>query len=138
MINDVASDSFSDLLPIGECRTQLTAKALRIYDEIGLLRTVDVDQSNGHRRYGVEQVRTARLIGIIGIRSEPGHDEAFTTITKAQWAYPAILAAYDAVGCSPEATARPRSPLSCQEVYVAEPETIDDDELICDIAYPLG
>src|SRR5580658_5112768 len=53
---------------------------------------------------------------VIGIRTEPAHDEAFTTITKAQWAYPAILAAYDAVGCSPEATSRPRSRLSCREV----------------------
>jgi len=74
----------------------------------------------------------------IGIRSEPAHDEAFTTITKAQWAYPAILAAYDAVACSPEASARPGSSLSCREVYVAEPEAIGDGELICDIAFPLG
>jgi hypothetical protein len=36
---------------------------------------------------------------LIGIRTEPAHDEAFTTITKAQWGYPAILAAYDAVAC---------------------------------------
>ena len=55
---------------------------------------------------------------LIGIRTEPAHDEAFTTITKAQWDYPAILAAYDAVACSPEVTARPRSQLSCREVYV--------------------
>jgi hypothetical protein len=34
---------------------------------------------------------------LIGIRTESAHDEAFTTITKAQWEYPAILAAYDAV-----------------------------------------
>ncbi len=281
MINDVVSDSVGQLLPIGEFarRTQLTAKALRIYDEIGLLRPFDIDRSNGRRRYGVEQVRTARLIGmlrgadlslaeialllaeldrdrelaterldrhlielegrhtsrrllirhihtilreedhsmfriqtrhvpaqrvmsiqrrlrapetdgfvkeakaafanhlgaqlptgpftlifhgivdhesdgpleailgcpqdvqvtdLIGIRTEPAHDEAFTTITKAQWAYPAILAAYDAVGCSPEATARPGRRLSCREVYVAEPDDIGDDELICDIAFPFG
>jgi len=37
---------------------------------------------------------------LIGIRTEPAHDEVYTTITKAQWAYPAILAAYDAVACS--------------------------------------
>jgi DNA-binding transcriptional MerR regulator len=53
---------------------------------------------------------------VIGIRTEPAHDEAFTTITKAQWDYPAILAAYDAVACSPEVSARPRSALSCREV----------------------
>ncbi len=74
---------------------------------------------------------------VIGIRTEPEHDEAYTTITKAQWDYPAILAAYDAVACSPEAVARPDT-LSCREVYLAEPDTLDDDEVICDIAFPLG
>jgi MerR family regulatory protein len=33
----------------------------------------------------------------IGVRTEPEHDEAYTTITKAQWAYPAILAADDLI-----------------------------------------
>jgi DNA-binding transcriptional MerR regulator len=281
MIGDVTPDPARQLLTIGEFarQTRLTAKALRIYDEIGLLRPADVDPSNGHRRYEAGQVRTARLIGmlrgadlslaeisllladldrnrdtaitrlgrhlierearhtsrrflirhihailreedhpmfpiqtrhvpaqrvmsiqrrlrapeidafvkeaktafanqlgdarptgpftlifhgivdresdgpleavlpcpddvpprdLIGIRTEPAHDEAFTTITKAQWDYPAILAAYDAVACSPEAMARPGSRLSCREVYVAEPEAIGQDELICDIAFPLG
>lgn len=74
----------------------------------------------------------------IGIRTEPAHDEAYTTITKAEWAFPAILAAYDAVACSPEATARPGGRLSCREVYVAEPDEIGDDDPVCDIAFPLG
>lgn len=74
----------------------------------------------------------------IGIRVEPAHTEAFTTITKRQWDYPAILAAYDAVACSPQATERPGSQLSCREVYLAEPEAIGPDDLICEIAYPLG
>jgi DNA-binding transcriptional MerR regulator len=281
MIGDVTPDAARRLLTIGEFaqQTRLTAKALRIYDEIGLLRPADVDPSHGHRRYGIGQIRPARLIGmlrgtdmslaeigllladldtdrdlaaarldrhlielearhtsrrflirhihailreedppmfpihtrhvaaqrvmsmqrrlrapetdtfvaeakaafaghldgalppgpftlifhgiidyesdgpleailacpdnvqatdLIGIRTEPAHDEAFTTITKAQWDYPAILAAYDAVACSPEAVARPGSRLSCREVYVTEPEAIKDDELICDIAFPLG
>jgi hypothetical protein len=75
---------------------------------------------------------------VIGIRTEPAHDEAFTTITKAQWDFPAILAAYDAVAASAEVTARPRGRLSCREVYLAEPDDIGDDDLVCDIAYPLG
>jgi hypothetical protein len=75
---------------------------------------------------------------LIGIRTEPAHDEAYTTITKAQWDFPAILAAYDAVACSPEVSARPRSPLSCREVYVADPAAIGPSENVCDIAYPLG
>lgn len=73
----------------------------------------------------------------VGVRTEPAHDEAYTTITKKQWDFPAILAAYDAVACSPEATARPGSRLSCREVYVAEPDDINDDDQICDIAFPL-
>lgn len=53
-------------------------------------------------------------------------------------AYPAILAAYDAVAGSPEVTGRPRSRLSCREVYVAELQAIGDGEPICDVAYPIG
>jgi DNA-binding transcriptional MerR regulator len=277
----VTTDARSQQLTAGEFarRARLTAKALRIYDETGLLRPAEVDPSSGRRRYGAGQVRVARLIGmlrgadmslagiaelianldehrdravtrldqhlagleirhasrrslirhihailrgddqhmlaiqtrhvpaqrvmtiqrrltahdtdsfvaevksafaehlagatptgpftlifhgvvddesdgpleailgcpgdvpvtdLIGIRTEPAHDEAFTTISKAEWAYPAILAAYDAVACSPEVAARPRSRLSCREVYVAEPDTIGADELVCDIAFPLG
>lgn len=75
---------------------------------------------------------------VIGIRTDPAHDEAYTTITKAQWAYPAILAAYDAVACSPEVAARPGAELSCREVYVADPYEIKEDDVICDVAYPLA
>ncbi|HEY1641911.1 MAG TPA: MerR family transcriptional regulator [Streptosporangiaceae bacterium] len=277
----MTSNQARRLLTIGEFarQTRLTPKALRIYDDTGLLRPAEVDPAHGHRRYGAGQVRLARLIGmlrgagmslaeigllvadlgqdrdlamarldqyltdlearhtsrrflirhihailreenqpmfpiqtrhvparrvmsiqrrlrapetesfvkqakaafaghlagaapagpfvlifhgivdnesdgpieatlacaddvqasdLIGIRTEPAHDEAFTTITKAQWAYPAILAAYDAVACSPEASARPGNRLSCREVYVAEPQAIGDNDLICDIAFPLG
>lgn len=75
---------------------------------------------------------------VVGVRTEPAHDEAYTTLTKAQWEYPAILAAYDAVACSPEVKQRPGSGLSCREVYLAEPDEIDEHELICDVAWPLS
>ena len=75
---------------------------------------------------------------VIGIRTEAEHDEAYTTITKAQWAYPAILAAYDAVACSPEVAARAGSRLSCREVYLAEPEALGEDQAVCDVAFPLA
>jgi hypothetical protein len=74
----------------------------------------------------------------IGIRTEAAHDEAYTAITKAQWAYPAILAAYDAVNCSPEVRNRPGPRLSCREVYLAEPDAINDGDLVCDVAFPLA
>jgi hypothetical protein len=73
---------------------------------------------------------------LVGIRTEPEHDEAYTTITKAQWAYPAILAAYDAVACSPIVASHPQRRLSCREVYLVDPDTIGDDELVCDVAFP--
>ncbi len=79
-----------------------------------------------------------RPTDVIGIRTEPAHDEAYTTITKAQWAFPAILAAYDSVACSAPVRARPGSHLSCREVYVAVPDAIGDDDLICDVAFPLA
>jgi DNA-binding transcriptional MerR regulator len=269
------------LMSIGEFarRTRLSAKALRIYDRIGLLRPVAIDEASGYRRYGADQVRTGQLIGLlrgadlslahvdliledlavdadlavarlerlladierrhadrkllirhiqttlqggdnsmfeiatrhvsslrvmsvqrrlnqpeidtfvrevkaafaehldgveatgqftlifhgvvdaendgpleavlgcpadvrpsdlIGIRTEPAHEEAYTTITKSQWAYPAILAAYDAVASSPEVTSRQGPRLSCREVYRAEPHAIEAHELICDIAFPLA
>lgn len=75
---------------------------------------------------------------MIGVRTEPAHDEAYTTITKAQWQYPAILAAYDAVGRSPKVAERPNSRLSCREVYLADPDQIEEDDLICDVAFPLS
>jgi DNA-binding transcriptional MerR regulator len=42
--------------------TQLTAKALRLYDEQGLLRPSATDASTGYRYYRLEQVATGRLI----------------------------------------------------------------------------
>ena len=72
------------------------------------------------------------------IRTEPAHDEAYTTVNQGQWDYPAILAAYDAVACSSEVAARPNSQLSCREVYVAEPDAIEMNQPVCDVAYPLA
>lgn len=53
-----------ELLTIGEfaraCR--LSAKALRLYDELGLLRPAVVDPDNGYRRYAPDQLERARLV----------------------------------------------------------------------------
>lgn len=57
----------SDLLAIGElaaiCR--LTVKALRHYDELGLLEPARVDPKTGYRYYRRDQARTAILIGML-------------------------------------------------------------------------
>lgn len=52
------------MLTIGEFAraTGLTAKALRLYDELGLLAPADVDERTGYRRYAPEQADRARLV----------------------------------------------------------------------------
>ena len=54
----------TDLLPIGRFSrlTGLTVKALRHYDELGLLRPARVDAASGYRFYGPDQVRRAEAI----------------------------------------------------------------------------
>jgi len=56
-----------EMLTIGEFSgaTQLSRKALRLYAEKGLLAPVWVDPDSGYRYYGVAQVRTAVLIGLL-------------------------------------------------------------------------
>jgi protein phosphatase len=53
-----------ELLTIGEFAraSRLSAKALRLYDELGLLRPVVVDPGNGYRRYAPEQLERARVV----------------------------------------------------------------------------
>lgn len=53
-----------ELLTIGEFAraSRLSAKALRLYDELGLLRPVVVDPGNGYRRYAPEQLEQARVV----------------------------------------------------------------------------
>lgn len=52
------------LMTIGEfaTETRLSRRALRIYDSMGLLRPVAVDDCTGYRRYSVDQIATARRI----------------------------------------------------------------------------
>jgi hypothetical protein len=71
-------------------------------------------------------------------RDEPAHDEARTPVTREEWDYPAILAAYDAVARSAVVTGRASSALACREVYRADPRTVGAGEVICEVAIPLG
>ena len=55
------------LMTIGEFseRTRLSAKALRIYDRLGLVVPVRVEPANGYRYYGEEQVDDAVVVGLL-------------------------------------------------------------------------
>src|SRR5215831_17484675 len=63
MVHDRAMGSMT----IGEfaARTRLSPKALRLYDQLGLLRPARVDPSNGYRQYDDDQVEAARLVALL-------------------------------------------------------------------------
>jgi DNA-binding transcriptional MerR regulator len=56
-----------DLLSIGEFarRSRLSPKALRLYDELGLLPPAPVDDASGYRYYTAPQLDRARLIAAL-------------------------------------------------------------------------
>jgi DNA-binding transcriptional MerR regulator len=55
------------LMTIGEFaeKTRLSPKALRLYDQLGLVVPARVDPSSGYRLYALEQVEVARLVGAL-------------------------------------------------------------------------
>ncbi|GHH07425.1 MerR family transcriptional regulator [Streptomyces lanatus] len=56
-----------ELLTIGvfAARARLSAKALRLYDRLGLLRPAQVDEASGYRYYRADQVERARLVALL-------------------------------------------------------------------------
>jgi PPM family protein phosphatase len=56
-----------DRMSIGEfaSRSRLSAKALRLYDELGLLPPARVDEDSGYRLYEPGQLKQARLIAAL-------------------------------------------------------------------------
>lgn len=74
--------------------------------------------------------------GDIRVRLEGDHREAYTTITREQLAFPGILEAYDAVHDfirqrGLQETSPPR------EVYFADVQQASENELVCDVAWPV-
>lgn len=51
--------------------TGLTPKALRLYDDLGLLLPAEVDAVSGYRRYGPDQVEQARLVASLRLVGMP-------------------------------------------------------------------
>jgi hypothetical protein len=49
-------------LPLGQGRARLSARALRLYDRLGLLTPARVDEAGGNRRYRAGQVERARPV----------------------------------------------------------------------------
>jgi PPM family protein phosphatase len=51
--------------------TGLTAKALRLYDEMGLVRPAEVDEYSGYRYYRDDQLDRARLVARLRLIGMP-------------------------------------------------------------------
>ncbi|MDO0914105.1 MerR family transcriptional regulator [Streptomyces sp. DT2A-34] len=65
MTEDEAVDD--ELLTIGAfaARARLSAKALRLYDRLGLLPPAHVDEVSGYRYYRADQIERARLVALL-------------------------------------------------------------------------
>ena len=46
-------------------RSRLSVKALRLYDELGVLVPARVDEASGYRYYDVAQLEAARLVAML-------------------------------------------------------------------------
>ena len=46
-------------------RSRLSVKALRLYDELGVLVPARVDQASGYRYYDVAQLEAARIVAML-------------------------------------------------------------------------
>jgi DNA-binding transcriptional MerR regulator len=65
--DDVVDVRDDELLTIGAfaARARLSAKALRLYDRLGLLAPAHVDEASGYRYYRAGQVERARLVALL-------------------------------------------------------------------------
>jgi len=81
-----------DLIGIGRFAVLagLSIVALRHYDEVGLLTPALVDARSGYRRYQLEQVRVARMIGALRAIDVP--IDATTSRTEYEWPSPRFRA----------------------------------------------
>lgn len=70
------------------------------------------------------------------VRTEPAHEEAYATISKAQCRYPDIMEAYDAVASAMEGHGWEMAG-SPREVYFVDIDAIGDDDPFVDIAWPM-
>lgn len=71
----------------------------------------------------------------LGVRLEPAHAEAYTTLTREQVQFPEILKAYDAVADWLTANGR-EGTLPPREVYFGDMMTAGPDDQVCDVAFP--
>lgn len=93
------------------------------------------DDSDGPVEICVPFTGSVEPVSDLGVRLEPAHTEAYTTITKEQVGYPDILRAYDAVADWLQEHGH-RGVSSPREVYFGDMMAAAPDEEVCDVAFP--
>lgn len=78
-------------------RSLLSPKALRLYDQQGLLIPAEVDPMNGYRRYRESQLADARLIARLRLLDMPLADVAKVLATPSEHRGNALVAYWEAV-----------------------------------------
>lgn len=73
--------------------------------------------------------------GEVTLREEEAHHEAYVTLTRAQFDFPAILDAFDAT-CAYAGTHGSRGPLICREVYPYDFHGAGPDDPAGEVAWP--
>jgi DNA-binding transcriptional MerR regulator len=88
----MTNDASERLLSIGgfAAATQLSLKALRLYDEQQLLRPASVDPANGYRYYRRDQIAAGRLIRLLREMDLPLADITAIVVAEAAGAETAL------------------------------------------------
>jgi DNA-binding transcriptional MerR regulator len=73
----------------------------------------------------------------VAMRREAAHREAYVRITKAQWEFPQILSAYDAVSQWIQAKGQQMAG-SPREVYLRDARAAAPTDEVCDVAFPIA
>ncbi|MFC4427840.1 MerR family transcriptional regulator [Deinococcus navajonensis] len=76
-----------------------------------------------------------RPSGEVSLREEPAHEEAYVTLTRAEFSFPHILQAYDAT-CAYAAAQGTGSALHPREVYPHDWSSLNDRDPAGDVAWP--
>ncbi len=158
------------LMGIGEFarKSLLSPKALRLYDELGLLRPASVDPDTGYRWYSEGQLNSASRIlrrgkrgqrragrvvpagsgqpggrargrfPALALRTEPAHEEAYIDLGKAEMTPPQWQLASKALLSWVTAQQRRPGDLGIRVTFHATKPVTAASRPDCDFALPLG
>ena len=126
-----------ELMTIGDfaARTRLSAKALRLYDRLGLLRPAQTDPVSGYRRYSADQVEAARLAGLLRRLGMPLAAIADVLALPPAGAAEVIGRYWAAAGEQAADRRALAGPL--RQVLFADQRTAAPGTLVCDLTVPL-